>query len=291
MSDYFSDRENGPTPRRIDTIDARVWGGLFELITTRIENGAFGQRFPEECVDGFAFIGCNARSFERALLAEIPDINWPLLVDQIPDLVVIMDLLEFCAAAVGQPIRGHYHSYGRHFHLTWDRDEGLNQFVQDVNRIFSRNGLAYELTVDGKARRLLTPELTQALSAPRLSAGDSETDRLIDAARKSATSVKPGDRQDALEKLWDAFERLKTLGPGSGKKEQADALLDRLARPGSQLRNKLGDEAQALTTIGNAFRIRHAEASQEFLETDAQRDYLFHRLFAFINLLLTALRR
>jgi hypothetical protein len=291
MSDYFSDRENGPKPRRVDVIDARVWGGLFELITTRIENGAFGQRFPEECVDGFAFIGCNVRAFERALLAEIPDIDWPLRVDQIPDVVVIMDLLEFCAAAVGQPIRGQYHSYGRHYHLTWNRDEGLIQFVDDVNRIFARNGLAYEMTFEGKARRLLTPELTQALSVSRPSTGDAEADRLIDAARKSVTSIKPDDRQDALEKLWDAFERLKTLGPGNSKKEQADALLDRLARPGSQFRSKLGDEAQALTTIGNAFRIRHSETSQEALETAAQRDYLFHRMFAFIGLLLTGLRR
>jgi hypothetical protein len=290
MSDYFSDRERGPKSRSVDVIDIRVWGGLFELITTRIDNGAFGFRFPEECSDGFAFIGCNARTFERALLAEIPDIEWPLRADDVPDVVVIMDLLEFCAAAVGHPIRGQYHSYGRHFHLTWDRDEGLTQFVDDVNRIFARNGLAYELTSEGKARRILSAELAQALSASRPSSGDAETDRLIDAARKLVISVKPDDRQDALEKLWDAFERLKTLGPGSNKKEQADRLLDRLARPGSQLRTKLGEEAHALTAIGNALRIRHSEKTQETLETDAQRDYLFHRMFAFINLALTALR-
>ncbi|MBR2689355.1 MAG: hypothetical protein IKE42_16020 [Aquamicrobium sp.] len=291
MTHYFSDREKGPKPRSVETIDPRVWGGLFELITTRIDNGAFGHRFPEECGDGFAFIGCNSRAFERALLAEIPDISWPLRFDEVPDASVVMDLLEFCAAAVGQPARGQYHSYFRHYHLTWDRDEGLRQFVEDVNRIFMRNGLAYELSFEGKARRVLSPELVSALSVSVPITGDPETDRLIEAARKSIASHRPTDRQDALEKLWDAFERLKTLGPGSDKKAKADGLLDSVARAGSQLRVALGEEAHALTGIGNKFRIRHSEVTQEALETDAQRDYLFHRMFSFMNLALRGLRR
>src|SRR5260370_34129934 len=69
--------------------------------------------------------------------------------------------------------------------------------------------------------------------------GDAETDRLLEAARRRILSPKPEDRQDALEKLWDAFERLKTLEPGANKREQADALLDRVAAPGSAFRQAL----------------------------------------------------
>lgn len=41
------------------------------------------------------------------------------------DTPVVLDLLEFCAKAVGEPIQGSYHSYHHHYHLRWDRDAGL----------------------------------------------------------------------------------------------------------------------------------------------------------------------
>jgi hypothetical protein len=63
--------------------------------------------------------------------------------------------------------------------------------------------------------------------------------------------------------------------------------LDKAAKPGSKLRKTLADEAAALTGIGNSHRIRHSETWQEPLETTAQVDFLFGRLFAFIHLLLT----
>jgi len=34
-------------------------------------------------------------------------------------------------------------------------------------------------------------------------------------------------RRESLEKLWDAWERLKTVEPGGDKKAQAKALLDK----------------------------------------------------------------
>jgi hypothetical protein len=44
-------------------------------------------------------------------------------------------------------------------------------------------------------------------------------------------SPKPDDRHDALEKLWNAFERLKTPEPTANKRAQADAPLDWVATP------------------------------------------------------------
>jgi hypothetical protein len=99
-------------------------------------------------------------------------------------------------------------------------------------------------------------------------------------------------RRDSLEKLWDAFERMKTLEPGADKRSQADALLNRAAgisMPG--IRILLGEEAKALTDIGNRFRIRHAESSQEIISTSEQIDYLFQRMYAFIRLVLKSTGR
>ena len=102
---------------------------------------------------------------------------------------------------------------------------------------------------------------------------------------------KSEDRQDASEKLWDAFERLKTLESGSDKRTRAEKLLDRAAAPETKFRKVLGEEAAALTKIGNGFRIRHSEITQEGLTSLEQVDYLFFRLFALIRFILKATDR
>ncbi|WP_222874250.1 hypothetical protein [Hankyongella ginsenosidimutans] len=48
----------------------------------------------------------------------------------------------------------------------------------------------------------------------------------------------------------------------------------------------LGDEAKALTIIGNSLNIRHSEVSQEIIERSEQLDWLFVRMFSFVRLLL-----
>jgi hypothetical protein len=116
--------------------------------------------------------------------------------------------------------------------------------------------------------------------------GDGEADRLLEEARRLILSP----RRNALEKLWDAFERIKTLEPGRDKKVQATALLDKTTK-GTRLREFLEAEANALTAIGNNLQIRHFETPQEKLENPAEVDYLFHRMFSFIRLILRATGR
>jgi hypothetical protein len=291
MSNYYTEREFGARPPSIDVIDERLWAGLYSLIQTRIGDGSFGLRFPEQCPDGNGPCGCDEQSFRRVLMAEVPLIEWPLSATEVPETPVILDLLEFCGRAVGEPIQGGYHSYFGHHHLSWDRDSGLQRFVADVNMLFRRNALAFELTSAGEARRLLPAPLADAIGWTLFQTGDGETDRLLEAARARFLSPKPEDRQDALEKVWDAFERLKTLEPGPNKRVQADALLDRVAAPASGYRQMLTREAAELTTIGNSFRIRHSEVTQEALTSADQLDYLFTRMFAFVRTVLKATGR
>ena len=291
MTRYWTDQEYGARPRTIDVIDERVWNGLRSLITTGLDDGSFGYRFPEECPDRGPAYGCNWQAFGHMLQAEVGDIDWPLPDQGLPPSDVILDVLVFCADSVGKPIKGAYHSFYRHHHLSWNREAGLARFRSDVNRIFARNGVAYELTADGKVRRLLPEPLAVALRSAVFQTGDNETDRLLETARHRIASPKEDDRRDALEKLWDAFERLKTLESGSDKRAQADALLDRAAAPGTKFREMLGEEALALTRIGNTFRIRHSEVDQERLISLGQVDYLFGRMFAFVRMVLKATGR
>ncbi len=289
MSAYFSDRQRGPRPRTNETIDAAVWGGIYAIVSALLSNGSFGHTFPETCPDGYGIIGHDNRSLMLMLKAQHPDIPYPLSPDETPDTLAILDLLEFVAGSIGKPVEGSFHSFFRHHHLSFDREEGLREFVDAINGVFARNGVAYELTKDGQVKRILTAEMQRLFATTSFHSGDGETDRLLEEARAEFTSPHENMRRGALEKLWDAFERIKTLEPGNDKREQASRLLDRVAS--GKLRETLEGEARELTNIGNSFRIRHSETSQEPLASSGQVDYFFHRLFAFIKLLLSSTAR
>lgn len=289
MSNFFSDRENGPVNRNSEIINDRLWAGLRSLIEIRIQDGSLGLRFPKACSDqGGQPYGTDDERFAATLNAEVPNAVWPMSPCDLPTVPTALDILEFCAQSIGIPRRGRYHDYYGHTHIAdWDREAGLEAFVADVNRLFARNGVAFELTPDGVAQRLLPKHIAAPILSAVFKTGDEESDRLLETARRCFLAPKTTDRRDGLEKLWDAFERIKTL-EDPDKKIGAQLLLDKAARSGSLFRQSLDQEAQALTYLGNAHRIRHSEVTQEPLETNFQLDFLFNRLFAFIHLVLSA---
>ena len=71
--------------------------------------------------------------------------------------------------------------------------------------------------------------LQQALSETVFKTGDDDLDRLLETAREKFLNRALDVRKEGLEKLWDAWERLKTVEPGKDKKAQATALLDKTA--------------------------------------------------------------
>ncbi len=66
-----------------------------------------------------------------------------------PDTLAILDLIEFSWRTIGKPIKGNYHGFFDHHHLSFDIDAGRDEFREAVNRIFRRNGLAYVLREGG----------------------------------------------------------------------------------------------------------------------------------------------
>ena len=129
--------------------------------------------------------------------------------------------------------------------------------------------------------------LREELVAVEFNSGDAELDQMLENARRKFLDPDPGVRREALEKLWDAWERLKTLGIGSNKKVQTGDILDRAAGASSgKFRKVLENEAKELTWIGNNLQIRHSEVTQEGLAAASHVDYLFHRLMAFVLLIL-----
>lgn len=108
---------------------------------------------------------------------------------------------------------------------------------------------------------------------------------LLESARVKFLSDDQNLRKEALEKLWDAWERLKTLEPGKDKKDSIRILLDKSA-PDPSFRETLEHEAMQLTAIGNSYMIRHTEIGKIPITSPEQTNYLFYRMFSLIRFLL-----
>lgn len=132
--------------------------------------------------------------------------------------------------------------------------------------------------------RVVPPVLFEAMGTLPAS-GDTTLDALLDDARVKFKDPSSKARSEAIEKLWDAWERLKSLEVQGNKSLSVTRLLDQCS-PESEFRQLLEQEARQLTAIGNDFQIRHFETDKVALASAAHIDYLFHRLFALIHLLL-----
>ncbi|MCK4240748.1 MAG: hypothetical protein KAX30_03935 [Candidatus Atribacteria bacterium] len=288
---YFSERELGLPHRNKEKIDQMCWGGFTALVQARINDGSLAERFPLNCFDTPIPIGSDEASIKLAFQAEFPSIEWPLNSSNLPDTLPVLDMVEFFYKYISKPTRKEYHSFGKHYHLlSFDQDAGKQQYLEDVNRLFRRNSLAFELQRDGKVVRLEPVVLRETLDSAVFQSEDQELNRLLKLAREKFRDPDVNIRREAVEKLWDAWERLKTLEPGPGKKEQIEALLTK-AIPQSEFRECVNQEAIALTNIGNDFAIRHTETNKIVISEPEFLDYLFHRLFALIQMLLRRTNR
>lgn len=120
--------------------------------------------------------------------------------------------------------------------------------------------------------------------------GDADLDEMLETARKKFLSPNIGVRKEALESLWDAFERLKTVELAKDKNASADKLLTN-ASSTADYKTLLETEFATLSKIGNDFMIRHKEKNKIPVTDDSDVDYLFHRMFALIRRVLKATNR
>jgi hypothetical protein len=127
--------------------------------------------------------------------------------------------------------------------------------------------------------------LGEELKRTLFNTGDRMLDNMLDECRSKFSDRNPLVRREALERLWDAWERLKSLADPSDKKRSVKTILDTVTSVPS-LRERLETEATELNSIGNSHLLRHSEISQVPVIDVDQVDYLFHRLFAMIQLML-----
>ena len=286
---YFSESESPPLPRDRDDISSEFWRGFAGLISSLVNDGSFAQSFPLPCYDTPLPMDCDRSALGNLFIGENPDMTWPLDREQTPKTLQALDAVQFFYRHISRVSQRNPHtsqSFGyQHDHLTkFDRAAGQNDYLRSVNTLFRRCRHPYELQDTGKIIRLVPPVLREILLPIIFNTGDSELDRLLNTSREKFMSPDAEIRSEGLEKLWDAWERLKTYF-SPNKKISAAKLLE-TAVPERNLRETIEKEAKSLDYIGNNFMIRHTETNKPRIERPEQLDYLYHRMFALVYLLL-----
>ena len=260
-------------------------------------------KYPEQCPDGHGCCGIDHEQFRMDLRYEIPTLyrdNADCIA--IPtvhynifssndeedeyDQFALLDLIEFFAANVRDVVVGSFHSYFGHHHLTCQNSRNVcAQFRDEINDIFRKTGLLYELNTDLQVERIvenspLTPAVESAIAAVK-EAGARE---LLQEAILLHRSPYPADIRDAVEKLWDAYERLKTYYTTMNKAKSAEKIVNDMAAGQAPYVTLFDTEFRALTKIGNDYRIRHHETDKVEITDVRYYDYFFNRCLSLIAL-------
>lgn len=156
-------------------------------------------------------------------------------------------------------------------------------FANEINLLFQNKGIAYKLLggkVDVFHVNIQTNEVIKEVGLKEL----------IEQATLLYNSKNHTDKQLAVEKLWDAFERLKTYYPNLDKRKSVEKVVNEMSNANEKYKELFNEEFSKLTIIGNQFRIRHHETDKIDIIDNKYYDYFFQRCFALIDLVLKYLK-
>ena len=111
---------------------------------------------------------------------------------------------------------------------------------------------------------------------------DEELNELISDAKDFIQKSDIKNKQIALEKIWQAFERMKTYG-GEKKKPYIEKIISKISLESVELdKDSFNAEFKKLTDIGNEY-IRHHETDKKKIKDEDTADYLFIRTYNLID--------
>lgn len=198
----------------------------------------------------------------------------------------LLDYVEFMAQnirTIGKTIE--YDDGGTAYEFQ-EEDDGLTAkaFRDEINKIFCLGGVLYTLTDDNIIERITTIDEQISIETSNIEAiKEQGLKELIVESIELYKNPRPEYHKLATEKIWDALERLKTIF-GADKKQSAKKLINEMANDDAEYIDLIDTEFDALTKIGNNFRIRHHETDKKEIVNKAYYDYFYNRCFALIAL-------
>lgn len=150
-------------------------------------------------------------------------------------------------------------------------------FAVQMTALLKLNSVAYKLEY-GKIESILDVSINKKDVSSISEKG------LRELLMEAESYYKKGNKQIAVEKIWDAFERLKTYySPSLNKAQSATKIIDDMSSSDTDFKSMYETEFKALTTIGNNFRIRHHETTKIDITDNRQYDYFYKRCLALVS--------
>lgn len=161
----------------------------------------------------------------------------------------------------------------------------FNDFQEAINGIFAEAGLLYELTHEKIIERIVeNSPLTAEIENNFAAVNEIGARELLKDAVALYKTPNPAARQDSVEKIWDALERLKTYYIALDKRRSSEKIVNDMAGGNSDYVDLFNEEFKMLTSIGNKYRIRHHETDKIDITDVRYYDYLFNRCLSLIAL-------
>ncbi|MCT0449642.1 AbiJ-related protein [Lactococcus lactis] len=151
------------------------------------------------------------------------------------------------------------------------------RFMFKVNALFGKYSFPYKI-LDGKFERHEF-DIPTPVYVP-----EKGLKELIDESLLKYKSEKVSDKKEAVEKIWDALERLKSYYKSLNKKKSVEKLIADISSHETNYIEIFNDEFIKLTKIGNDFRIRHHETNKIEITDNHYFNYFFLRCYALISL-------
>lgn len=292
----YTERNNMRT-EIVKTYDITIdkYGVIFECCRKYLENISW--KYPEYCPDGKFICGLNYESFNANLKFDIPDLFRKDYGITVPDKYDnynqfgLLDYIEYIAQNVKDIENKGFHSYFSHYHLAFEADNPLHdcrvleKFIHDINKIFDKTGLLYKLMDSCEVERVIQNDvLTDEIYTNIQTVIEPGVKELLLEAIQLYKSPRPQTQHLSVEKLWDAFERLKTYHMTLSKRESSTRIIETMANNNEDYIQLFTEEFRNLTTIGNDYRIRHHETNKINISNDKYFDYFFNRCLSLIAL-------
>ncbi len=320
--EYFSDKEEfNDRNYLLEDISIDVWNGIATLVKALIDHNNLAKDYPLQCPDGNGIWSVDEQRFYLGAKSIIPTIdillNYSDKVTLFPPHILsssmgknaswenvswgetsyenqsqfkydVLDFIEFVFKHICDVKNDKYHDFYKHYELIFPATTITKEkFIDDVNEIFQRNNVAFKLYPNGEIQRIIDENLNKLINES-IEPSEEILKNQLSIAKTKIKSPRFEERKIALEKLWDAFERIKTVIVFDNKKESANKLLEKCADGSVRMKIVLDNECSELTKIGNEFFIiRHSEMNRLPLDSSEHLDYLFFRMYSLLQLLLT----
>lgn len=147
-------------------------------------------------------------------------------------------------------------------------------FENEINFILKE--LSYKL-VDGKMMMKTKMEVIAVETQ------EPDLRELITIAENYFRDDDTRSKQIALEKIWDALEKLKTYYLAD-KKKSLQMILKKISKEDAEMTDIFDNEFNYLTKFGNAHQIRHFETDKIPIKDIRMKEYWYMRCLALINL-------